>query len=96
MTDDQARPGFLSRLEKRLLAWLTLPEPEPCPSCGQQTLRCVQWLRATIVVDGQRAPASWCYFVCDSCAGRYRRDIRGGGFTAPSEEEWRLHCRTER
>jgi hypothetical protein len=93
MTDDRTRPGFLTRLRDRLAAWFPGPEPERCPSCGQPALRSVQWIRATVLVDGKRAPASWLYFVCESCSGRFRRDIRGGAFTVPSEQEWQTYCR---
>ena len=65
--------------------------PEVCPSCHQRKLRCLQWVRATIVRDGKRAPDSWSYLLCDSCGARYKQRL-GGDFEIPSEQEWAKHC----
>jgi len=58
----------------------------PCPTCGHPGLRTVNWIRATILVDGRRAPDSWTYHWCEACGGRFKR--RGGSWVVPSSEEW--------
>jgi hypothetical protein len=62
-----------------------------CPSCSNRTLRRVQFIRATVLRDGQRAPDSWSYFLCSSCGVRLKQHL-GAAFTTPTEEEWAQHC----
>jgi hypothetical protein len=62
-----------------------------CPACGHRGLKCVQWIRATIEVDGKRAPASWTYFRCESCGAKYKQHI-GRELEIASEEEWARFC----
>src|SRR5262245_57662389 len=39
-----------------------------CPCCKQRGLRMVNFIRATVHANGQRAPDSWAYFLCEKCA----------------------------
>jgi hypothetical protein len=59
-----------------------------CPGCGQQALQCVQWIRASVMVEGRRAPDSWHYFSCESCGGQFKKHVRGSLFSMPSRAEW--------
>jgi len=63
----------------------------PCPACGKQSLRYRQWILATVIINGKRAPDSWCYLLCESCGARYKQH-RGRDFEIPSDEEWNRHC----
>ena len=74
-----------------LVGWLLGQKQSICPNCNCQSLRCVQWIRATVMIDGQRAPASWCYFLCESCGARYKQHLKGD-FEIPSEAEWTQYC----
>lgn len=48
----------------------------------------VQWIRATVLIEGQRAPASWTYYRCPTCGERYRRDL-GGPMVEANDDDWR-------
>lgn len=50
--------------------------PLPCPSCGHRRLRCINFIKATILVDGKRAPDWWAYYACPSC-GAMSKHHRG-------------------
>lgn len=43
-----------------------------CPECGKKGLKRVNFIRATIVVDGQRASDSWAYYVCEKCNAAFK------------------------
>ena len=30
-----------------------------CPACGRRGMKCVNFIRATVVIDGRRAPDYW-------------------------------------
>ena|SRR5581483_110397 len=62
-----------------------------CPACGDNSLRCVQWIRSTALVDGKKVPDNKKYFLCDSCAGRFKHGP-DAIFAAASEDEWRRYC----
>lgn len=62
-----------------------------CPSCSKPALQQVQFIRATIIRDGRRAPDSWSYFWCSACEARFKQRP-GGGFTQPTSEEWSQYC----
>jgi hypothetical protein len=68
--------GFFDFLRKR------------CPQCERRGLRMVQAYRATVVVDGKRAPAAWFFYRCPRCTARFREDL-GGSMRAASDDEWR-------
>jgi hypothetical protein len=61
-----------------------------CPTCEKRGLRIVQFIRATIVIDGQLAPAAWTFYRCPRCGGRFRQDV-GGPMQAASDDDWRQH-----
>jgi hypothetical protein len=62
-----------------------------CPACGNKSLRCVQWIRATELVEGKRVQNSVRYFLCKSCDARFKQS-GDAAFTAASEDEWRRFC----
>jgi len=62
-----------------------------CPSCSHRALRRVQFIRATVVVDGRRVPDSWSFLLCESCGARYKQHL-GAALTVPSEAEWNQYC----
>jgi hypothetical protein len=43
-----------------------------CPACGERGLKCVNFIRATVVIDGRRAPDSWSYYVCELCGAGFK------------------------
>ena len=44
-----------------------------CLACFKRGLRCFDFVRATIVVDGKRAPDWWADYRCERCGAVYRR-----------------------
>jgi transposase-like protein len=60
-----------------------------CPSCSQERLKRIQFVRATVLVDGRRAPDSWSYYECGSCGARFRE--QRGEYRSPTAEEWHAH-----
>ena len=58
-----------------------------CPTCNRPGIEVVQFLRATVVVDGKRGPAAWSYLSCPHCGGRFRQDVNGPCVVA-DEEDW--------
>ena len=68
-----------------------------CPDCNTKTLVSRNWIRATVVINGQRAPDSWTYYECEGCGARWKKFISNTGYDRPewqkpSDEEWALHC----
>jgi hypothetical protein len=61
-----------------------------CPKCNARGLRLAQFIRATVLVDGQRAPAAWSYYRCPTCTARFRRDVRGSMIEA-DDSDWRMN-----
>jgi len=41
-------------------------------ACGMRGLKCVNFIRATIEVDGKRTPDSWSYYVCEKCGAGFK------------------------
>jgi hypothetical protein len=74
-----------------LVVRLLVRQREVCPSCGEQTLRLVQFIRATVIIDGRRAPDAWRYLLCESCGSRYKQHI-GREMEVPFDEEWEHYC----
>ena len=56
-----------------------------CRSCGERALKQVNWIRATVLIDGRRAPDSWTCYCCQSCGARYRRKISGEWILVPPD-----------
>ncbi|QIF05275.1 hypothetical protein [Roseimicrobium sp. ORNL1] len=74
-----------------LAGWLLGRQRRACPACAQKEVRCVQWIRATVLIDGRRAPDSWCYYLCDACGARFKQHL-GKDYEVPSDEEWEAQC----
>jgi hypothetical protein len=58
-----------------------------CPACGRRGLKCVNFIRATVLVDGHRAPDYWSYYVCELCGAGYK--LHHGNWLAVGAEEIR-------
>src|SRR5687767_8956172 len=57
-----------------------------CPQCQERGLISVNWIRATILVDGQRAPNSWSYYLCEKCNAHLK--LHRGIWREVNNEEW--------
>jgi hypothetical protein len=57
----------------------------PCPACGQRGLKFVEQCLATVMVNGQRAPDSWSYYICEKCDAVFKLH-RGVWSPVPEEE----------
>lgn len=44
----------------------------PCPACGRRGLKCVGFIRATVVINGRRAPDHWTYYRCELCRATFK------------------------
>jgi predicted RNA-binding Zn-ribbon protein involved in translation (DUF1610 family) len=58
-----------------------------CPGCGARRLERLNWLRATILVEGLRAPGSWTYYRCRNCRSHFKKALNGAWET-PTDSEW--------
>src|SRR5687768_7758059 len=67
---------------------------EKCPVCAAKKLRCVQSIRATVLIDGKRAPDSWSYFECEACGAH--RKLHRGELSIVADDEWQHYCITLR
>lgn len=70
--------------------WLVSRRRETCLACSRRALRCVQWIRATVLIEGRRAPDSWSYYLCESCGAHYK--LHRGSWSLAPDEEWAQHC----
>lgn len=61
---------------------------ERCPSCGKRRLRCAQFVKATVLIDGQRAPDAWGLYECEACGARLRKGVRDAEYSQVTAEEW--------
>ena len=59
-------------------------EKRKCPGCGEPTLETFNFIKATIVVDGQRAPDSYKLVRCQNCSAEWK--LRGERFEPHSAE----------
>jgi hypothetical protein len=57
----------------------------PCPTCRRRGLKRIQFVKATIEIDGTRVPGSWSYYVCDKC-GEALKLHRGEWTSVPISE----------
>lgn len=64
---------------------------ENCPTCGEQALRSVNSVLATVVINGRRAPDAWTYYWYESCQSRWKKHI-GCDLEVPTDSEWDRHC----
>ena len=64
--------------------------PEPLSGEARRVvprnLRMVGFVRATVLINGKRAPDSWSFYLCDSCGARLK--FHRGQFSAPTDSEW--------
>jgi hypothetical protein len=74
-----------------LFGWFLIRHREVCPRCGRRALRLIQWIRATVLIEGQRRPDSWGYFLCDACGAKWKQH-RGREFEIPAATEWDRCC----
>jgi len=57
-----------------------------CPECKGRGLQVINFVKATVLIDGKRAPDSWTYFACKECAARFKS--RGGKWEPVTDVEW--------
>jgi hypothetical protein len=69
-----------------LVGWLGLRHRSKCPACGMKAMRSAGFIRATILIDGKRAPDHWSYYLCEACGARFK-DHRGA-YSTPTDAEW--------
>ena len=43
-----------------------------CSACGRRGLKSVNFIRATVVVNGRRAPDFWSYYICELCGSGFK------------------------
>ena len=70
--------GITLALKKKFL-------PRCCPACGVRALRSINFIMATVLVNGKRAPDSWEYLLCMSCGKAL--EVNRGQWETPSPEE---------
>jgi C4-type Zn-finger protein len=46
---------------------------EDCPNCGKGTLQIVNFFKATVLINGRRAPDSYMILECSHCGYRYHK-----------------------
>jgi hypothetical protein len=63
---------------------------DKCACCGKRTLKTVEFIKATVIIDGQRAPDSWGYYLCENCGARYKKHHRGT-WEDVTQSEWELY-----
>lgn len=65
-----------------------------CPKCQEKKLESRGAIRATVLINGKRAPDSWTYYECTACAARWKKYISGTSYDrpewqTPSDDEWK-------
>jgi hypothetical protein len=78
-------PAILYGLALVAAALVSAYYRRPCPACGQRGLKCVNWIRATVLVNGRRAPDSESYYVCEQCGAAHK--LHRGKWEGVSEGE---------
>jgi hypothetical protein len=73
-----------------LAGWAITRSRKECPQCGTKKLRCVQLIRATLMVDDKRTPDFWSYHECEACHSRWK--MHRGKFSTVSDNEWQENC----
>jgi hypothetical protein len=67
---------------------------ERCPECGHRGMMCLNFIRATVVIDGRRAPDSWAYYACEMCGARMKLHRGVWGPIPDDELHWCEEPRT--
>lgn len=65
-------PAILYGIGLLVAAMMLAYYRRPCPACGKRGLKCVNFLRATVLINGQRAPDSCAYYDCERCGARFK------------------------
>ena len=82
-------PAILYRAALALAAAAVAEDTPACPACGQPGLKCVNFIMATVLVDGRRTPDSWSYYVCERCGAAHKLH-RGDWESVPEGERHHL------
>ena len=61
--------------------------PRRCPTCNIRALHSVNFIKATILVNGRRAPDCWEYLLCTSCRKPFK--LHHGKWEDVSAEEFK-------
>ena len=56
------------------------------PTCDERGLKRVNWIRATVLIDGKRVPDSWSYDICEKCGARFKFHHGEWGAVPDNEE----------
>src|SRR4051794_3158692 len=70
-----------------VLAVVAARRPRECPLCGRRELRCVNFIKATVVSNSRRAPDSWSYHACRACGAEFK--FHRGQWSAVEDRERR-------
>lgn len=65
-------PAILYGIGLLITAIMSAYYRRPCPACGERGLKWVNGLRATILINGQRAPDYWAYYDCERCGVHFK------------------------
>jgi hypothetical protein len=85
-------PAILYGVALTVSALVSAYHRRRCPACGQRALKCVNWIRATVRVDGRRAPDTWSYYICQRCGAAHKLH-RGKWEGVPQGERHHLEVR---
>jgi hypothetical protein len=59
---------------------------EACPHCHANMLEVIHFLRATVVINGKRAPDSYFVYHCSNCKKPYQKSLRDEIFVELEDE----------
>jgi hypothetical protein len=65
-------PAILYAIALGVTALVSTFYSRKCPACSERGLKSVNFIRATIVIDGRRAPDFWSYYECDRCGAGFK------------------------
>jgi hypothetical protein len=60
---------------------------EACPHCQQNALEVINVLKATVVINGKRAPDTYFVYHCSNCKKRYQKSLRDEIFVELENKE---------
>lgn len=66
-------PGILYGIALLLTALASRYYRGPCPRCGGRGLRSLGLTKATVLIDGRRAPDFWIDYECKLCGVELRK-----------------------
>jgi hypothetical protein len=79
--------GFAFQWVARFVNRSVKVNSKPCPHCDQATLETENFIKATLLVNGERAPAAYIIYKCGHCKARYRESINSGTLELTQEAE---------